>query len=194
MQSTQISQIGQHYMCAVSELYKDNKLTSSPLRDEYLLYRWWFPHNSLVMDYLRDYIAQNPDDIVMKSVFARLKTKVINNQTYYALYLGKSIHGRTRFRNHIVGPMKSSTLRRTIYALLIKNHPLPANEDFISKILNQCYYEWMELSDDHELLDAFEMMAIAIGCYPLNMEGNTSISEEWKKSIVDRRKELKDYK
>ena len=65
MQSTQISQIGQHYMCAVSELYKDNKLTSSPLRDEYLLYRWWFPHSSIVMDYLRDYIAQNPDDIVM---------------------------------------------------------------------------------------------------------------------------------
>lgn len=194
MQSTQISQIGQHYMCAVSELYKDNKLTSSPLRDEYLLYRWWFPHSSLVMDYLRDYIAQNPEDIVMKSVFARIKTKVINNQTYYALYLGKSIHGRTRFRNHIVGPMKSSTLRRTIHALLTKNHPLPANEDFISEILSKCYYEWMELSDDHELLDAFEMMAIAIGCYPLNMEGNTSISEEWKKSIVDRRKELKDYK
>lgn len=194
MQSTQISQIGQHYMCAVSELYKDNKLTSSPLRDEYLLYRWWFPHNSLVMDYLRDYIAQNPDDIVMKSVFARLKTKVINNQTYYALYLGKSIHGRTRFKNHIVGPMKSSTLRRTIYALLTKNHPLQVNEDCISEILSKCYYEWMELSDDHELLDAFEMMAISLGYYPLNMEGNTSISEEWKKSIVDRRKELKDYK
>ena len=194
MQSTQISQIGQHYMCAVSELYKDNKLTSSPLCDEYLLYRWWFPHNSLVMDYLRDYIAQNPEDIVMKSVFARIKTKVINNQTYYALYLGKSIHGRTRFKNHIVGPMKSSTLRRTIYALLTKNHPLQVNEDCISEILNQCYYEWMELSDDHELLDAFEMMAIAIGYYPLNMEGKNSISEEWKKSILDRRKELKDYK
>ena len=195
MQSTQISQIGQHYMCAVSELYKDNKLTSSPLCDEYLLYRWWFPHNSLVMDYLRDYIAQNPEDIVMKSVFARIKTKVINNQTYYALYLGKSIHGRTRFRNHIVGPMKSSTLRRTIYALLTKNHPLQANEDCISEILNQCYYEWMEFcEDDRELIDCFEMMAIAIGYYPLNMEGNTSISEEWKKSIVDRRKELKDYK
>lgn len=194
MQSTQISQIGQHYMCAVSELYKDNKLTSSPLCDEYLLYRWWFPHNSLVMDYLRDYIAQNLEDIVMKSVFARIKTKVINNQTYYALYLGKSIHGRTRFRNHILGPMKSSTLRRTIHALLTKNHPLQANEDFISEILSKCYYEWMELSDDHELLDAFEMMAISLGCYPLNMEGNTSISEEWKKSIVDRRKELKDYK
>ena len=195
MQSTQISQIGQHYMCAVSELYKDNKLTSSPLRDEYLLYRWWFPHSSLVMDYLRDYIAQNPEDIVMKSVFARIKTKVINNQTYYALYLGKSIHGRTRFRNHIVGPMKSSTLRRTIYALLTKNHPLQANEDCISEILSKCYYEWMEFcEDDRELIDCFEMMAIAIGYYPLNMEGNTSISEEWKKSIVDRRKELKDYK
>jgi hypothetical protein len=50
------------------------------------------------------------------------------------------------------------------------------------------------LEDDRELIDSFEMMAIAIGYYPLNMEGNTSISEEWKKSIVDRRKELKDYK
>ena len=27
----------------------------------------------------------------------------------------------------------------------------------------------------------------------LYMEGNTSISEEWKKNIMDRRKELKDY-
>ena len=192
MQPTQISQIGQHYMCAVSELYKDNKLTSSPLCDEYLLYRWWFPHSSIVMDYLRDYIAQNPDDIVMKSVFARLKTKVINNQTYYALYLGKSIHGRTRFKNHIVGPMKSSTLRRTIYALLTKNHPLHANEDCISEILNQCYYEWMELSDDYELLDAFEMMAISLGCYPLNLDGNVAISKDWKELIETQRQAKKE--
>jgi hypothetical protein len=88
--------------------------------------------------------------------------------------------------------MKSSTLRRTIHALLTKNHPLLANEDFISEILSKCYYEWMELSDEHELLDAFEMMAISLGCYPLNLDGHVAISKDWKELIETQRQAKKE--
>ena len=105
-----------------------------------------------------------------------------------------STNGRKRFGQHIRGPIKQSTLRETLRAVLSLKGEI-CTEERISDELQKCYYEWMEFcEDDRELIDCFEMMAIAIGYYPLNMEGNTSISEEWKKSIVDRRKELKDYK
>jgi predicted GIY-YIG superfamily endonuclease len=117
----------------------------------------------------------------------------IGDTTYYALYFGKSTNGRNRFGQHTRGSIKKSTLRETLRAVLsLKGET--CTEEHISAELQKCYYEWMEfIEDDRELIDSFEMMAIAIGYYPLNMEGNTSISEEWKKAIMDKRKELKDY-
>lgn len=186
--------IGQHYMCAVPELYKGNRLKTDILSEEYFLYRWWFPSDSLIVAYLKDYITKHPEDIDMKYVYSRLKKKKIGDTIYYALYFGKTTNGRKRFGQHIRGPIKQSTLRETLRAVLSLKGEI-CTEERISDELQKCYYEWMEFcEDDRELIDCFEMMAIAIGYYPLNMEGNTSISEEWKKSIVDRRKELKDYK
>lgn len=186
--------IGQHYMCAVPELYKGNRLKTDILSEEYFLYRWWFPSDSPIVAYLKDYITKHPEDIDMKYMYSRLKKKEIGYTIYYALYFGKSTNGRKRFGQHIRGPIKQSTLRETLRAVLSLKGEI-CTEERISDELQKCYYEWMEFfEDDRELIDCFEMMAIAIGYYPLNMEGNTSISEEWKKSIVDRRKELKDYK
>ena len=165
-----------------------------PVPKSPILYRWWFPSDSPIVAYLKDYITKHPEDIDMKYMYSRLKKKEIGYTIYYALYFGKSINGRKRFGQHIRGPIKQSTLRETLRAVLSLKGEI-CTEERISDELQKCYYEWMEFcEDDRELIDCFEMMAIAIGYYPLNMEGNTSISEEWKKSIVDRRKELKDYK
>ena len=186
--------VGKHLFYAVLDLYNGNSLRTDILSEEYFLYRWWFPSDSPIVAYLEDYIAKHPKDIDMKYVYARLKKKQIGDTIYYALYFGKSTNGRNRFGQHTRGPIKKSTLRETLRAVLsLKGET--CTEERISGELQKCYYEWMEfLEDDRELIDSFEMMAIAIGYYPLNMEGNNSISEEWKKAIMDKRKELKDYK
>ena len=184
---------GQHYICAVKELYNGNKLKTELISEEHFLYRWWFPAESPIVKYLEAYLAQHPEDIDMRYVYSRLKRKMIGETTYFALYLGKSTNGRKRFGQHTRGTIKQSTLRETLRAILELNGN-PCKEEGISNVLNDCYYEWMEfLEEDHELIDSFEMMAIAIGYYPLNFDGNNSISESWKTAIIHKRKELKDY-
>jgi hypothetical protein len=42
------------------------------------------------------------------------------------------------------------------------------------------------------LLDAFEMMAISLGCYPLNLDGNVAISKDWKELIETQRQAKKE--
>lgn len=185
--------IGQHHLYRVTDLYdENNRLRTDILSEEYFLYRWWFPEGSLIMECLRDYTAKHPEDIDMKYVWGKLKTKVLDGKTYYALYFGKSTNGRKRFADHALGNVKQSTLRRTLRAILSLAGK-PCNEEEISNVLQQCYYEWMEFfEEDHDLIDCFEMMAIAIGYYPLNLDGNSSISEGWKSAIANKRKELKE--
>lgn len=186
--------IGQHYIYAVKDLYNGNKLKTELLSEEHFLYRWWFPAESPIVKYLEAYLAKHPEDIDMHYVYSRLKRKTIGETTYFALYFGKSTNGRKRFGQHTRGNVKQSTLRETLRAILeLKGNP--CEEENISDVLNDCYYEWMEfLEEDYELIDSFEMMAIAIGYYPLNFDGNNSISESWKTAIVNKRKKLKDYK
>ena len=187
------SHIGQHHLYRVTNLFDtNNRLKTDILSEEYFLYRWWFPQGSPIMGYLHKYTTNHPEDIDMKYVLAKLKTKVLDGNTYYALYFGKSTNGRKRFENHTRGNVNQSTLRRTLRAILSLAGK-PFNEEDISNVLRECYYEWMEFfEEDHDLIDCFEMMAIAIGYYPLNLDGNSSISEGWKSAIANKRKELKD--
>lgn len=187
------TRIGQHHLYRVTDLYHATKrLRTDILSEEYFLYRWWFPEDSPIMDYLRDYTAKHPEDFDMKYVLDKLKKKVLDSTTYYALYLGKSTNGRKRFADHTRGDVKQSSLRKTLHAILSLAGE-SCNEKDISNVLRQCYYEWMEFfEEDHNLLDSFEMMAIVIGHYPLNLDGNPSISEGWKSAIENMRKELND--
>ncbi len=186
-----------HHLFAVSDLCPKKRIQTKYLPEVPYIYRWWFPVDSLPMQLLNQYVLEHPEDIDMDYVNKRLKRQKFGEKEYCALYVGKSKNGRNRFSEHIHGPIRLSTLRKTIAAILLLMKQEVTKES-ITNVLSECYFEWIELksnyTDDCELIDCFEMMAIAIGYYPLNMEGNTSISEEWKKSIVDRRKELKDYK
>lgn len=176
--------IGQHYMFAVPDLYNGNRLKTDILSEEYFLYRWWFPSDSPIVAYLKDYITKHPEDIDMKYMYSRLKKKKIGDIIYYALYFGKSTNGRQRIKQHIKGSMKNSTLRRTIYAILRQMPNESHSEKHISELLNQCYYEWIELPNDHELMGPFETIAIAMGGYPLNIEGNHLVSTAWIQCIT----------
>ena len=186
-----------HHLFAVSDLCPKKRIQTKYLPEVPYIYRWWFPADSLPMQFLNQYISNYPEDIDMLYVSKCLKRQKFGEDEYCALYIGKSKNGRNRFTEHIHGPLRLSTLRKTIAAILLLMKQEVTKES-ISKVLSKCYFEWIELknnyTDDYELMDCLEMMAITIGHYPLNMEGNTSISEEWKKAIMDQRKELKDYR
>lgn len=179
-----------HHFCAVTDLWREKKLIIDLPHDNIpILYRWWFPCESEPIKAIEKYLRNKPDDAPMHYLFnSCLKKKTIGKDIYCALYFGKSINGRKRFRNHVNGPMDNSTLRRTLYALLFPNVDAPKAEMEISAILNRCYYEWIELSDDKEMVDMLEMTAISLGAYPLNMDGNPAISSQWREYVMDKRK------
>ena len=52
----------------------------------------------------------------------------------------------------------------------------------------ECCYEWVEFANDPELIDSIEMMAIAMGSYPLNIDGNQGVSSDWKQHLNNNRK------
>ena len=182
-----LDKIGQHHLCLAAEL-KHGKRHDDILQDVSILYRWWFPKTSPIMTYLNRYVHENPNDYQMRYLLEHgLQAMEIGNSTYYALYFGKSTEGRTRFKKHINGPIKNSTIRKTIRAILhlLKDKDYNKKER-ISSVLTPCYFEWMEfLNEDAKLIDSFEIMAITVGHYPLNLEDNSSVSKEWIETISD---------
>ena len=169
--------IGQHHLCLAQDLCKEKGQRKQTLSEHHFLYRWWFPSDSPIMTRIQNYFGEN-------YVENELKHIIIGQKKYYALYFGKTTNGRSRFRQHTEGPLDKSTLRRTIRAIL------KCQEEDINDILSPCYYEWMEFINDPELIDCFEMMAIAIGNYPLNMEGNHAAGKDWIKKLKNQRQKL----
>ncbi len=184
-----INEFGQHYICLAEELL-DKKKTM--LKEVPIVYRWWFHEESEPMKALANYIKAHPEDCQMKYLLSRLLQKRINEQQYYALYFGQSVTGKTRFARHINGPLKNSTLRKTI-ATVLKLLDENPDKGRISKVLKVCYFEWLELpwKEDAKLIDIIEMVAIGIGNYPLNIDGNNSVSKDWLEMITNERKQLK---
>ena len=54
----------------------------------------------------------------------------------------------------------------------------------ITKILEACYFEWLPFPDEGEIVECLEGLCIAIGKYPLNVDGNPNIDESWRKEIM----------
>ena len=177
------------FMFPIHELYDGKNINTKLLRPIPFIYRWWFIEGSKPMQLLEQYIQSHSDDIDMLHTKAHLKTLYLNGHTYYALYMGKSINGRNRFSQHIRGNVDLSTLRKTICAVLMLLQE-DASEESISKVLNECYYEWVELEHDSELVDSFEMMAISLGKYPYNIDGNSAVSNKWKQKLLTARQEM----
>lgn len=183
------NQIGGHFLYPVPELYDGKNIKTELLRPVPFLYRWWFVEGSKPMQLLEKYINENPGDVDMLHVKAHLKSICLNDKTYYALYLGKSINGRNRFSQHIRGNVDLSTLRKTICAVLLLMQE-DASEENISNVLSECYYEWVELEHDKELVDSFEMLAISLGNYPYNIDGNSAVSPQWKQQFISARQAM----
>ena len=186
----EIEKVGYRHLCPVSELIQGDKIHKC-IRNVPIIYRWWFPEDSPIMNYLREYVKSHAEDHKMKYLLEHgLRRITIGSTEYYALYFGKSDEGRTRFSRHINGPEKDSTLRKTIRAILTLMKDRECNrKKRIYDILSECYFEWTEfLDEDKNLIHSFEVMAIAIGYYPLNLDDNPSISEDkWGAKITEQR-------
>lgn len=152
---------------------------------EAILYRWWFPKDSVALKVIRDFTKKDKE---LEALLKQVETCDINGKTYYALYFGKSNNGYRRYCQHTTGNVHLSTLRQTIYGLCIGNQYEPAKEKDISDILSQCYYEWMTLPGEEELVECIESICIALGKYPLNLDGNPAISDEWREELMMKRK------
>lgn len=149
-----------------------------------ILYRWWFPAKfakSLVSAYQQE-MHDNED------VLANVEKRKIKGMEYYALYFGKSNNGWRRYNQHASKNVYSSTLRQTIYGLCIGNEYVEANELQVTKILNTCYCEWIDFSNEGNLIECIEGICIVLGNYPFNIEGNPSICDKWRKYIKNKRK------
>ena len=122
------------------------------------------------------------DDITNRS----LSKEEIKKGVYrYAMYVGKGANGKRRFKNHISSRIRTSTLRRTIAALLETN-----NEDAITTVLKNCYYEWWEIECDKKTLAEEEKNKINEGYYPLNLKENNKVCTKWKKILQEQRKKV----
>ena len=156
-----------------------------PVPHEAILYRWWFPQNSPVMDVLADFTKQDKE---LAALLKQVETCKIDGKTYYALYFGKSNNGYRRYCQHTTGNVHLSTIRHTVYGLCIGEKYDKANEDKVSEILRQCYYEWISFKGEDNLVECIEGICIALGKYPLNVDGNPAIGEKWREYVMDKRK------
>ena len=149
-----------------------------------ILYRWWFPAKfakRLVTVYQQE--KHNHEDVL-----TNIDKHKINGKEYYALYFGKSNNGWHRYNQHASKNVFSSTLRRTIYGLCVGDEYLEVDELKVTKILNKCYCEWVDFAEEGNMIECIEGICIALGNYPLNIEGNPFISDEWRKYIMTKRK------
>lgn len=157
----------------------------SSVPNEAILYRWWFPEKSPVMKAIRDFAKKDKD---LAALLKQVETCEINGKTYYALYFGKSNNGRHRYSQHTTGNVHISTIRHTVYGLCISDIYDKAREEEVSEILNDCYYEWISFADEPLLVECVEGICIALGKYPLNVDGNPAISDKWREHVMNKRK------
>lgn len=164
-------------------LYKVASTPKIPVPNKPILYRWWFPDDSIVLDVLRKY---NQAESV--NLLDQVETRVIDGKTCYALYFGKSSNGYRRYCQHTTGNIHLSTLRQTLYGLCVGQQYDIAQEHMVSEILKDCYFEWLTFDKEGELVECIESICIALGHYPLNLDGNPAISDQWRKYIMEKRK------
>lgn len=167
------------------QMYKVGAEDRIPIPHKPILYRWWFPEDSIVLKVLRTYARKNSQ---LDNLLSLVETRKIEGKIYYALYFGKSNNGYRRYCQHATGNIHLSTLRHTLYGLCIGDNYDKAKEPQITNILRQCYCEWLDFSQEGNLVECVESICIALGDYPLNVEGNPAISDKWLNTLMSKRK------
>ena len=144
---------------------------------------------------LKKYLDEHPTDVEMQQLFSQLEERKFEGkeQKYYALYFGKSNNGYRRYIQHSTGNVHTSTLRHTLYGLCLTNneeslYSKQLDKEEITRILRECYFEWLPFNEEGKLVECVEGICIALGKYPLNVDGNPAISDQWREYVMDKRK------
>ena len=171
-----------------------NEIERIPVIRKPILYRWWFAEDSKPMIALKKYLDEHPTDVEMQQLFSQLEERKFEGkkQKYYALYFGKSNNGYRRYIQHSTGNVHTSTLRHTLYGLCLTNeeslYSKQLDKEEITRILRECYFEWLPFNEEGKLVECVESICIALGKYPLNVDGNPAISDQWREYVMDKRK------
>ena len=62
------------------------------------------------------------------------------------------------------------------------------DKEEITRILRECYFEWLPFNEEGKLVECIESICIALGKYPLNVDGNPAISNQWRDYLLEKRK------
>ncbi len=153
------------------------------------VYTWWF-RESCVADLLAPLKGVDMD---------KIQPKTIEDEEYRALYFGIATSCRQRAIWHMrpsphhndssVRSGRLSTLRQTLSALLGKNMTKAekAVNDFIGK---NCYWQW-EYTATREEAEDREQHELRTNYYPLNIQGNKTVSPDIIGTLKGLRKKYK---
>ena len=173
-------------MHSVREILSNPKIVPT----DPVLYRWWVPCDGCVINSLLQKSKEFP---CLRPILENMEMSLLDNKPYYAIYFGKSENGKTRIvTQHIKGNVGNSTIRHTLYGILINDKYNPNNEDCISKIMENTYFEWHSFKQtETELIVPLEAICIALGNYPLNIDGNCAVNKDWLEHLKTLRKTSK---
>ena len=137
------------------------------------VYRWWFPK-----DDADELLSHFKNRILLKDV--KLQERKINEMEYVALYFGISSDMNRRIRWHIRGPFRSSTLRRTLRAIIAPNDSDDSAASIVNQWLDNCYWEWdyTDTTEKAEQLETAELSQLKFA-YPLNISKNETMPSAW---------------
>ena len=149
------------------------------------VYRWWFPKAQA--EKLLTYFKSQ-----MWLGGRKLQERTIRDTPYLALYFGISSDMSRRIRWHIRGPFKSSTLRRTLRAIMAPNTDDKTAETFVNQLIDSCFWEW-EYTETVEQAECRETEELAQKkfAYPLNISKNNTVQSEWIAELKQLRADLK---
>jgi len=149
------------------------------------VYRWWFFKADA-----DDLLAHFKNSILLKDI--ELQERKINGKQYMALYFGISSDMSRRIRWHIRGPFKSSTLRRTLRAVMAPRTDDKTAEKLVNQLIDSCYWEW-DYTDTVEKAEQLETAELAQKkfAYPLNISKNNTVPPEWIAELKQLRADLK---
>lgn len=150
------------------------------------VYCWWFQKDAAIK-----LLKAFP-----KLDLNKLRSRQIDGETYLALYFGISKNLKERIEWHISqqhtpSAVKSgylSTLRQTLSAVL--DIDMSISEQPVNRLMDDnCHWEW-ECTDSENDAKEREKAELTQSkfCYPLNIQGNKTISKECLKTLKDLRK------
>lgn len=149
------------------------------------VYRWWLPKAEA-----KKLLADFKNHALIDA--RKLQEVSIQGAPYLALYFGISNDMSRRIRWHIRGPFKSSTLRRTLRAIIAPDADDNTAETIVNKLIDSCFWEWeyTETVDQAECRETEELAQHKFA-YPLNISKNNTVPPEWIAELKQLRADLK---